>query len=70
MPRASRQSNVECATGMTVTRSAPSSRSWHERDDVAERNFLICDELWVHAMPVEQSAAAPAGNQPGGRSVR
>ena len=43
---------------MTVARSAPSSRSWHERDDAAERNFLICDHLWVNAMPVEQLAMA------------
>ena len=43
---------------MTVARSAPSSRSWHERDDAAERNFFIRDELWVHAMPDEQLAAA------------
>ena len=43
---------------MTVARSAPSSRSWHERDDAAERNFLICDLLWVNAMPVEQLVMA------------
>ena len=32
---------------MTVARSAPSSHSWHERDDGAERVILICDGLWV-----------------------
>ena len=37
----------EGEAAMTVARSAPSSHSWHERDDGAERVILICDGLWV-----------------------
>jgi len=39
---------------MTVARSAPSSHSWHERDDGAERVILIRDGVWAPAMPFEQ----------------
>ena len=37
----------EGEAAMTVARSAPSSHSWHERDDGEERVILICDGLWV-----------------------
>ena len=35
--------------GMAAARLAPSSRSWYERDDAAERIVLIRDEVWVRA---------------------
>ena len=43
---------------MAIARSAPSSRSWHERVDAAERIILIRDGMRVSAMPFEQLVAA------------
>ena len=44
--------------GIEVARLAQSSRSWHECDDRVERFNLMRDGMWVHAMPLEQLAAA------------
>ena len=44
------------ASGMTVARSALSSRLLHERDDGAERIILVRGGVRVRTMPVEQLA--------------
>ena len=38
---------------MVVARSAPSSRSWHERDDAAERFSMICNKMKVRSIPFD-----------------
>ena len=52
-PQINPNSNAECATGMAVARSAPSSRSWHERDDAAERFSMICNKMKVRSTPLD-----------------
>ena len=56
MRRHPRQPHADRTAGMTVTRSALSSRSLHECDDGAERIILMRGGMWVRAMPVEQLA--------------
>ena len=58
MRRHPRQPHADRTAGMTVARSALSSRSLHERDDGAERIILMRGGMWVRAMPVEQLAEA------------
>ena len=48
----------EGEAAMTVARSAPSSHSWHERDDGAERVILIRDGVWAPAMPLSSFVGA------------
>ena len=43
---------------MTVKHSASSSRSWHERDDRAERIILMRGGMWMRVVLVEQLAVA------------
>ena len=59
MRRHPRQPHADRTAGMTVARSALSSRSLHERDeDGAERIILVRGGMWARAMPVEQLAEA------------
>ena len=58
MRRHPRQPHADRTAGMTVARSALSSRSLHERDDGAERIVLMRGGMWARAMPVEQLAEA------------
>ena len=55
-PGGRREPHADRTAGMTVARSALSSRSLHERDDGAERIILVRGGVRVRTMPVEQLA--------------
>ena len=58
MPAKSRRPHADRVAAMSVEHSASSSRSWHERDDRAERIILMRGGMWMRVVLVEQLAVA------------